>query len=236
MENTKPIIELELYIIRHGESVGNAGYGGRTDLTLKEGADPVLTDKGLAQAIAAGEFYSNTKFDAFYSSPLLRAARTAAEILKRQPEQKAHNILPDICEVGMPSEYKGVEIDEIREFSPTAVYADGVDPSETRMRYDKHETPEKVYARTKFVVDYMRSRYGNGEKVVIVSHAAFITNLVLYIMGLDKTKPAFDMDFYNTGVTRVIFYKPGTYKWGDIVFGCINDTAHYTLLEDKYRT
>ena len=231
MENTKPIIELELYIIRHGESLGNAGYGGRTDLTLKEGTDPVLSEKGLAQAIAAGEFYANTCFDAVYSSPLLRAARTAAEILKSQSETMPHYILPDICEVGIPPEYKGVEIDEIQEFSPTAVYADGVDPSETRMRYDGHETAEKLFTRTRFVVDYFRNRYSNGEKIALVSHAAFITNLVFYVMGLDKEKPCFDLDFYNTGVTRLIFYKHGTYKWGDTVFGCINDTSHYSLMK-----
>ena len=36
MENQKPIVELELYLIRHGQSMGNAGYNGRTDLTVKE--------------------------------------------------------------------------------------------------------------------------------------------------------------------------------------------------------
>lgn len=231
MENTQPITELELYIIRHGESLGNAGYGGKTDLTLKEGTDPVLSEKGLSQAIAAGEFYANTRFDAVYSSPLLRAAQTAFEIIKRQPVQLPHFILPDICELGIPPEYKGVQIEEIREFSPTAVYADGVDPSETRLRYDGHESPEKLLQRMSFVIDFFRSRYTNGEKIALVSHAAFITNLVFYIMGLNLEKPCFDIDFDNTGVTRLIYYKPGTYKWGDTVFGCINDTSHYTLIK-----
>ena len=233
MENTQPIIELELYIIRHGESLGNAGYGGRTDLTLKEAVDPVLSEKGLAQAVAAGEFYAKTKFDAVYSSPLLRATQTAAQIIKKQHESMPHYILPDICEVGIPDEYKGVEIDKLREISSTAIYADGVDPSETRMRYDKHETPDLLFERTKFVIDYFRNRYSDGEKIAVVSHAAFITNLVLYVMGLDKEKPCFDIDFYNTGVTRLIFYKPGTNKWGDTVFGCINDTSHFVYLNNK---
>ena len=79
MEN-KPIIELDLYIIRHGESIGNVGYG-RDNLTLKESQDPILTEKGIAQARAAGEFLKETQFDAAYASPMLRAAKTAAEIL-----------------------------------------------------------------------------------------------------------------------------------------------------------
>ncbi len=226
----KPIVELDLYIIRHGESMGNAGYG-RENLTLKESQDPILTDNGISQAIAAGEFLKDISFDAFYASPLLRAARTATEILKKQAKAKPLNIMPEICEVGITPEYKGVEIDEIRQFCPDAVYADGTDTAETRMRYDTHETNGKVNERAQWVVDYLRNRYQNGEKVVLVSHAAFITNLVFVIMGLDKTAPAFDIDYYNTGITRVTYYKPGTYKWGDTVFRYINDTSHYRLIK-----
>ncbi len=226
----KPIIELDLYIIRHGESIGNAGYG-RDNLTLKESQDPVLTEKGIAQARAAGEFLKDIKFDAAYSSAMLRASHTAAEIIKKQANKLSLNIMPELCEVGIVPEYKGVELDEILTFCPNAQYADGTETAETRMRYDKHETPEKVNARAKFVIDYLRSRYKNGEKVVLVSHAAFITNLVFYIMELYENKPAFDIDYYNTGITRVTYYKPGTYKWGDVVFRYINDTSHYNLIK-----
>ncbi len=229
MEN-KPIVELDLYIIRHGESIGNVGYG-REDLTLKESQDPVLTEKGIAQAHAAGKFLKDTAFDAIYASPLLRAAKTAAEIIKQQDNNLTLNIMPELCEVGIVPEYKGVEIDEILSFCPNAVYAEGTETNETRMRYDKHETPDKVNARAKFVIDYLRSRYKSGEKVVLVSHAAFITNLVFYIMELYETKPAFDIDYYNTSITRVTYYKHGTYKWGDTVFRYINDTSHYSLMK-----
>lgn len=231
MDKTQPIIELDLYIIRHGESLGNAGYGGKTDLTLKEGVDPVLTEKGLAQSAAAGEYLKDISFDEFYASPMLRAARTATEIMKNQPEGKPLHIMPELCEVGVTPDYKGVEIDEIREFSPHAVYAKDTQTTETRMRYDTHEENDKVNERARFVIDYFRSRYKNGEKIVIVSHAAFITNLVFTIMGLDKQAPEFDIDYNNTGITRVTYYKHGTYKWGDTVFRYINSTAHYNLMK-----
>ncbi len=230
MEATQPITELDLYIIRHGESMCNAGYG-RENITFKEGQDPVLTEKGIAQAASAGEFLKEISFDEFYASPMLRAARTATEIMKKQPTAKPLYIMPELCEVGVHPDYKGVEIDEILEFAPNAVYAVGTDTAETRMRYDTHEENGKVNERAKFVIDYLRSRYRNGEKVVLVSHAAFITNLVFVIMGLDKQAPAFDIDYCNTGITRVTYYKPGTYKWGDTVFRYINSTAHYALMK-----
>ena len=106
----EPIIELDLYIIRHGESRLNAGLGTENP-TLKDTQDPVLTEKGIAQAVAAGEFLKDISFDAFYASPLLRAARTATEILKKQPEAKPLNVMPEICEVGIVPEYKGVDGD-----------------------------------------------------------------------------------------------------------------------------
>ena len=226
----KPIIELDLYIIRHGESVLNAGIGAENP-TPKDAHDPVLTEKGIAQAAAAGEFLKDTDFDAFYSSPLLRASRTATEILRKQKELKPLNIMPELCEVGITPDYKGVELEEIQAFCPEAVYAEGTQTAETRMRYDTHTENDKVNKRAQFVVDYLRKRYCNGEKVVLVSHAAFITNLVFVIMGLDKTAPQFDIDYYNTGITRVTYYKPGTYQWGDTVFRYINDTSHYSLIK-----
>ncbi len=231
MEKMQPIIELELFIIRHGESLGNAGYSGRTDLTLKESVDPLLTEKGIAQAVAAGEYLKDISFDEFYASPMLRAARTATEIMKNQSEAKPLHIMPELCEVGVKPNYKGVEIEEIREFAPHAVYAEGTDITDTRMRYDTHEENDKVNERARFVIDYFRSRYKSGEKIVIVSHAAFITNLVFSIMELDKQAPAFDIDYCNTGITRVTYYKHGTYKWGDTVFRYINSTAHYSLMK-----
>ena len=39
-----------------------------------------------------------------------------------------------------------------------------------------------------------------------------------------------DLDFKNTGVTKVTIYKKDTNKYGDIVFEFINDTSHLANL------
>lgn len=61
----------QIFIIRHGESIGNLNFTflGHTDLDLSE--------KGYLQANKTAEFLSNTVFDAVYSSDLLRAYNTA---------------------------------------------------------------------------------------------------------------------------------------------------------------
>ncbi len=229
MENTKPIVELDLYLIRHGESLGNAGYG-REDLTLKEANDPYLTEKGIAQAQAAGEHLSAIEFDAFYSSALLRAVRTASEIIKKQSAEKALNIHPLLTEVSVNPEYRGAGMEEICEICPSAVLAHGVSEKEPLVCHNEFSDEYGSFKRAEAIIKHLRERYTNGEKIAVVSHAAFMTFIVFWIMGFEKAVPAFDISFKNTGVTRVVFYKEGTNKYGDIVFEYINDTSHYKLM------
>ena len=61
----------KIYIVRHGESLGNAQlmFLGHTDLDLSE--------LGHKQAEATADFLSNVQIDGVYSSDLLRAYNTA---------------------------------------------------------------------------------------------------------------------------------------------------------------
>ena len=63
--------ETKIYIVRHGQSVGNLTRTilGHTDLDL--------TDLGREQAQACARFLSEIRFDKIYSSDLLRALSTA---------------------------------------------------------------------------------------------------------------------------------------------------------------
>lgn len=226
MEN-KPVKELELYIIRHGQSMGNAGYG-RDDLTIKESNDPYLTEKGIAQAQAAGKYLAETDFDAIYSSALLRAVRTATEIIKAQSSEKPLYIQPLLTETGVNPEYKGAGMEEICEICPTAQLADGLSENDPLVFHNPGSDEDGLFERAEKMISYLREKYKNGEKVAVVNHAAFMTFLVFRIMGYKKS-PIFDIDFHNTNITKVIFYKEGTNKYGDIVFEYINNTAHLEL-------
>lgn len=224
MENTKPVVELELYLVRHGQSMGNAGYG-REELTLKERNDPLLTEKGLSQADLAGRYLSNIDFDFIYSSGLIRAISTADGILRHQKISKSVNILPMLSEVGIAPEYDGITVDEMKEFCKTVVLADGINETDPRVYHSTFENESEMFDRAKTVIEYLRLRYNNGEKIAAVAHAAFLTILIFHIMGFEEA-PVFDISIQNTGITKVIFYKPGTNPYGDISFEYINDTSH----------
>lgn len=77
MKNDKTII----YIIRHGESEGNAHAHANPDTLLTDnGLGSKLTEKGKAQARTVREKLKEVEFAAIFSSDLLRARETA-EIL-----------------------------------------------------------------------------------------------------------------------------------------------------------
>lgn len=225
MENTKPVAELELYLIRHGQSMGNAGYDGKTYLSLKEGNDPMLTEKGLSQADKVGIYLSNSEFDYIYSSGLIRAICTADGIIRHQTKKLPLNILPILSEVGISPEYDGITVEEMKEFCESAILADGISKDAPRVCHSTFENEAEIFDRAKAVMDYLLSRYNNGEKVAVVAHAAFLTILIFYIMGFNEA-PVFDIAIQNTGITKVIFYKAGTNPYGDISFEYINSTKH----------
>ncbi|MBQ8015768.1 MAG: histidine phosphatase family protein, partial [Clostridia bacterium] len=167
MENN-PVKELELYIIRHGQSTGNAGYG-RDDLTIKEANDPYLTEKGVSQAQAAGKYLSSTDFDAVYSSALLRAVQTANEIIKAQPSEKVLYIQPLLTEMGVQPEYKGAGMEEITGICPTAQLAEGLTENDPLVFHNPGSDEDGLFERAEKIIAYLRERYKNGEKVAVVN-------------------------------------------------------------------
>lgn len=225
MSNTKPIIELELYIIRHGQSMGNIERN--TDgLSITDLHDPRLTELGKKQAIACGERFKIVEFDAVYSSALLRAVETATEIIKKQPTEKTLKILPLLTEAGVSEEYCHSSFDEINKINKNTVLADDIDPTQSLFYYNSTSDESDLFERAEKALEYIKTHQKQGEKIAIVSHAAFITYLVFSIMGYKNECPLYDLDFNNTGVTKVTLYKKGTNKYGDIVFEFINDCSH----------
>ena len=230
MEKVKPVIELELYLVRHGQSKGNVNAFTPED-TDKELNDPHLTELGIMQAKKAGKYLQNVEFDACYSSALIRTVQTANEIMNFQKEKKELNVLPLVTEVGVTESYKGRTIEEIREGCETARVADGFENAEKLVIYSSHAEEEALYERATKAIGYFRSKYNNGEKVLVAGHAAFNTVMIFHIMGY-KASPVFDIEISNTGITHVIFYKEGTNRFGDIVFDSINDTKHFCIKDE----
>ena len=218
-----PIV-FELYLVRHGNSRGNAG----TQIDTLEGREnPELTELGIHQAELLGERFSDFPLDCVISSGLERAVRTAEEVVKRQPENGASRveINPVFTEERLNSEYKGKSFSDIKKEHPCAVIAEGAEKYELTVCHT--QTDEESLKRAEEAVEYLKNRFKNGERVMVVAHAAFLTDLFLKICKI-ADEPKYDPSFFNTGVTKFIFYEEGKGLYNkDAGLVYLNECSHF---------
>lgn len=221
-------IELELYLIRHGESASNAGID--TDMEEELRADPPLSDKGKREAELLGEYFKDFPLDALLSSGMRRTMHTANEVAIRQPENgsqqiEVHKIFTE-CGTGEGSRNRPIE--EIKKDIPAVIPAEGTDGTQT-MFYSKGHTDAQLLERGKEAIKYLRDRFHSGEKVMVVAHAAFNTFMLYAALGM-SCEQIFDPSFFNTSITKIIFFKEGTGSFGDVHLEYHNNVPH--LIEE----
>ena len=219
MESENPIVLRELYLIRHGQSLGNIGAVA-PDAPLTDREDPALSPLGEQQAERLGRFYAGTAFDAVYSSGLLRAVMTAAGLLRAKETPMPLLIEPLLTEIGMDPDYSGRAPGSLLQAWPLLEL-----PPQPLIRSNAFHDEQAAFARAKALFEKLFAQYRNGERVALVSHAGFLTFLIFELIGYHDHQP-FDFRLANTGVTRVVFYEPGTNPYGDMVFECVNDCSH----------
>lgn len=235
MEKPTPVIEMQLYIVRHGQSCTNIkdGYGiPEEELTRDQLIDPPLTELGIYQATQLGEYYKDEKFDAVYASPMKRATMTAYyAIMQNECSDKHIYTMPWLVECGIGEDYSAVTLDELNEeFEGRILAPDGIDVSGKLIVGDGQNHASHC-ERARKILSYLRERYKNGEKIMTVAHAGFGTDLFLHAIKAENTR-LFDPAFSNTSVSKIIFYKEGTGPYGfDIELCYSNSTAH--LRKDK---
>ncbi|MBP9988582.1 MAG: histidine phosphatase family protein [Ruminococcus sp.] len=228
-------VKLELYLVRHGESASNAG---QTDgLSYEFKTDTPLSDKGKKQAELLGEYFADYPLDCILASGLRRALNTAYEVGKRQPENGSQEIEVHkiFTECGTGEDCKGRTIDEIREEFPIMIPALGLDEKEKMIYYGSGEDDATLLARGKQAIAYLLDRFHNGEKVMVVAHAAFNTFMLYAALGL-SCEQIFDPSFNNTGITKITFFEEGTGSFADIHLDYHNAVPHLVkeMPEFKY--
>ena len=139
------------------------------------------------------------------------------------------DIMQLLTEQGVSDDYEGQTVEALQALCSGCRMAEGFEIAR-RINGTPDQPDPVVLARAKEAVDYLRNRHGGGQKIAVVSHAAFLTYFIFRICGITQTMPAFDIDLNNTGLTRVKFYQPGTNPFGDTVFAYINNTAHLAAM------
>ena len=170
---------MEIYIIRHGETVWNAKklLQGSTDIELNE--------NGRELAGITGQNLESVVFDKIYSSPLIRAYETACLI-------RGHRNIPIIRDARLRELCFGSN--EGKDFSK--LLADESDPFHYFFKQPElyrapadGETLEHICARAaEFLTEVIEPQWKELERVMIVAHGAMNKALMCHIKqhGIDQ--------------------------------------------------
>jgi alpha-ribazole phosphatase len=164
---------MNLYMVRHGQT--DASRENR----FSGSSDPPLTMVGHAMAQAFAQAYASLKWDAIYTSPMLRTRQTADALCRLTGAQAA---LEDGLKEIDYGEWEGLRHDEVKERWPQAFeyWAHDVASRGT----PGGETAFHVAARAMRVVEGIRSRHERGN-VLLVSHKATLRVITCALLGLD---------------------------------------------------
>ena len=167
---------MNLYMVRHGQTAASR------ENRFSGSSDPPLTAVGEAMAQAFAQAYASLKWDAIYTSPMLRARQTADALCRLTGVQAT--VDDGLKEIDY-GEWEGLRQDEVKERWPEAFeyWADDVASRGT----PGGETAFQVAARAMRVVEAIRSRYQRGN-VLLVSHKATLRVITCALLGLDSQR------------------------------------------------
>lgn len=167
-----------LVLLRHPECVDNA------ELVMVGQRDSPLTQGGRAQAREAAETLSSYRFDAVYSSDLIRALDQAREVARRSKFPCEVVLVPELRERSGGS-IEGVKYSELKKRMPPRQYK--------LWQRDYFEAPpagESLDDVARRVIPWFRQvvipRISVNGNVLVVSHTSVIRVLISYLKKIDE--------------------------------------------------
>lgn len=147
---------MHIYIIRHGETYGNLNGDGFSETDL--------TPKGAEQARLLGERFKDKKLDKIYTSPLVRAVKTAKEI-KKHHENTPVIIDSALLEKGTDPDYCGLPRNELINHLPDAL----IDTTKSL----GEETDIIAYERARKIIERIKAENDFDSRIAVVAHGTF---------------------------------------------------------------
>jgi len=187
-----------LVLLRHPECVDDV------ELVMVGQRDSPLTSAGRTQARDAAETLSSYRFDAIYSSDLIRALDQTREVVKRSKFPGEVLLVPELRERSGGS-IEGVKYSELKKTMPPRQYK--------LWERDYFEAPpagESLDDLAQRVLPWFRQmvipRISVSENVLVVSHVGVIRVLISYLKKIDEQEilrmpieHAMPYFFYGTG-------------------------------------
>ncbi len=190
--------ETTLYLVRHGESLGNAKriFLGHTDWAL--------SPLGRQQAEAFARGTADMRFDVFYSSDLMRAKETVTPAA-RQRGLSLH-LRKDLREI-YAGRWEEMPFDEIAE-----KYPDEMDTWRHNIGLARPTEGESVAELQRRALSALAAIAGEneGKSVCVAAHATTIRSAVCGLMGKPLSYMAEIPWPGNASLTKVLYGDKGT--------------------------
>jgi broad specificity phosphatase PhoE len=164
---------LRLAIVRHAET------GQNRDGIVQGRADNPLSDLGLKQAEAVGDYLGGRELSAVYTSPLTRARQTAEAIGARRG--LTATVVPDLVEMDI-GEMEGLTGPEFRQRFPDFLRAWMSEGAGT-VPMPGGESLVEVQTRAWAAIEHIGSR-SDGGTVAVVSHNFVVLSVLCRVLGL----------------------------------------------------
>ncbi len=227
---------MQLYFLRHGQSGNNALEGTSGYLTHRL-SEPDLTDFGAAQADRTAQLIAGTPstadatvsqavpenpycgdrfdFTHIYSSPHLRALRTAA------PIADALGLSIDVCEGiheaggvfrfdearGVLTGDSGLSRAQALEIHNGIRYPETL-PTQGWWDFRPFETEEERVVRAARVVEFFARKHAREDRILIVSHCHFYVYFCCALLGLPY-RDGYWFTLNNCAISRFGFGREG---------------------------
>jgi broad specificity phosphatase PhoE len=199
-----------LYLLRHAATEANLA---QPALLQGRRSDPPLAPEGVRQAEAARDALADVAFAACYSSPLLRAAQTAALVAS------PHGLTPiplealTECDAGR---WEGLSWPDVARQDPVDYTCFQADPWQNG--YPGGESLRQVHERSATALDELLSRHAN-HPLLVVSHHVVLRVYLARLLGL-PTAQVRRVVLDNAGISVVVCRG----EQSDVLV--LNDTAH----------
>lgn len=169
---------MKLYLVRHGQTDWNVQRiaQGRTDIPLNA--------TGITQAEELRDKTHEYRFDICYSSPLVRAVKTAEIVTDGRCPIVKDDLLVERCF----GKYEGTAPPDDWLKYWTINYHDdemGMEPL------------ADVFARTKVFLEKIKKEHASDENVLIVGHGGMLKTLHFNIVGYDDETDFMNIHFKN---------------------------------------
>ena len=189
---------LEIIFIRHAETE-------YTNIGDRDNCDGELTEYGEEQYALLGEKLKDIPIDAYITSSLLRAFKTATGVCRAKDDNPLLEICPELIECGCTPGYFGCSEEYLNK------YYKNTKMCESLYGKDKHEFPcegkEVNDVRAEKVMDYIKNRFTFGERVAVFSHHGFLEHLIPTALGVESHVFRFALD--NISMTVVQYCRDG---------------------------